>query len=148
MEAHGSPVGKVAQQVPALLPEAHGREADGEGRRRPARALYTAIDIVRRGGTISLIGVYGGMTDPMPMLTMFDKQIQLRMGRPTSSAGSTTSCRCSSTSDPLGVEGFATHRVPLERRPRPTRVPEEAATAWSRSLLQPAAAPQAVDPSR
>jgi threonine dehydrogenase-like Zn-dependent dehydrogenase len=35
---------------------------------------------VRRGGTISLSGVYGGMADPMPMLTMFDKQIQLRMG--------------------------------------------------------------------
>ena len=44
-------------------------------------ALYTAIDIVRRGGTISLIGVYGGMADPMPMLTLFDKQIQLRMGQ-------------------------------------------------------------------
>ena len=44
-------------------------------------ALYSAIDIVRRGGTISLIGVYGGMADPMPMLTLFDKQIQLRMGQ-------------------------------------------------------------------
>ena len=41
----------------------------------------TCIDIVRRGGTISLIGVYGGMADPLPMLTIFDKQIQLRMGQ-------------------------------------------------------------------
>ena len=44
-------------------------------------ALYTAIEIVRRGGTISLVGVYGGMADPMPMMTLFDKQIQLRMGQ-------------------------------------------------------------------
>ncbi len=44
-------------------------------------ALYTAIELVRRGGTISLSGVYGGMADPMPMMTMFDKQIQLRMGQ-------------------------------------------------------------------
>ena len=44
-------------------------------------AIYTAIDAVRRGGTVSLIGVYGGQTDPMPMLTMFDKQIQFRMGQ-------------------------------------------------------------------
>lgn len=44
-------------------------------------ALYSAIDIVRRGGTLSLIGVYGGMADPIPMLTLFDKQIQLRMGQ-------------------------------------------------------------------
>ncbi|MGW5347692.1 hypothetical protein [Streptomyces sp. NPDC004050] len=53
-------------------------------------ALYLAIDLVRRGGTISLSGVYGGTADPLPLLTMFDKQIQLRMDRPTSGAGSTT----------------------------------------------------------
>jgi threonine dehydrogenase-like Zn-dependent dehydrogenase len=44
-------------------------------------ALYSAVDIVRRGGTVPLIGVYGGMADPLPLLTMFDKQIQLRMGQ-------------------------------------------------------------------
>jgi len=44
-------------------------------------ALYSAIDLVRRGGTVSLSGVYGGMADPMPMLQIFDKQIQLRMGQ-------------------------------------------------------------------
>ena len=44
-------------------------------------ALHMAIDLVRRGGTISLIGVYGGMTDPMPMMTLFDKQITIRMGQ-------------------------------------------------------------------
>ena len=38
-------------------------------------AYHTAIDAVRRGGTISLIGVYGGQTDPLPMLTLFDKQV-------------------------------------------------------------------------
>lgn len=38
-------------------------------------ALYLAIDLVRRDGTISLIGVYGGQADPIPMLTLFDKQI-------------------------------------------------------------------------
>ena len=46
-------------------------------------ALYSAIDVVRRGGTISLIGVYGGMADPLPMLTLFDKQVTLRMGQAT-----------------------------------------------------------------
>lgn len=34
-------------------------------------ALYTAIDAVRCGGTISISGVYGGMKDPLPMMTMF-----------------------------------------------------------------------------
>jgi hypothetical protein len=32
-------------------------------------------------GTVSLWGVYGGAASPMPLLTMFDKQIQLRMGQ-------------------------------------------------------------------
>jgi len=31
-----------------------------------------------RAATISVVGVYGGMTDPLPMMTLFDKQIQLR----------------------------------------------------------------------
>jgi 2-polyprenyl-6-hydroxyphenyl methylase / 3-demethylubiquinone-9 3-methyltransferase len=36
-------------------------------------ALLLAIELVRRGGTIRLSGVYGGMTDPIPMMTLFDK---------------------------------------------------------------------------
>ena len=44
-------------------------------------AVYTAIETVRRGGTVSLSGVYGGMADPMSMMSLFDKQIQLRMGQ-------------------------------------------------------------------
>src|SRR3546814_982358 len=33
-------------------------------------ALHTALDAVRRGGTVSLSGVYGGAVDPMPMFQM------------------------------------------------------------------------------
>ena len=43
--------------------------------RRPgstAWRLYLAIDAIRRGGTISLIGIYGGMANPLPMLMLFD----------------------------------------------------------------------------
>jgi hypothetical protein len=45
-------------------------------------AVCTAIETVRRGGTVSLSGIYGGMADPMPMMSLFDKQIQLHMVRP------------------------------------------------------------------
>src|SRR6476646_6479421 len=78
MEAHGSPVAKRAQQAST----GRGRQTD-DAKAGVDRldALYYDIDIVRRGGTISLIGVYGGMADPLPMLTLFDKQIQLRMGQ-------------------------------------------------------------------
>ena len=44
-------------------------------------ALHTAIKAVRRGGTVSVSGVYGGEVDPMPMMEMFDRGITLRMGQ-------------------------------------------------------------------
>jgi threonine dehydrogenase-like Zn-dependent dehydrogenase len=76
-------------------------------------ALTFAIDIVRRGGTISLAGVYGGMTDPLPLLTMFDKQIQLRMGQANVHRWVPDILPLLTDEDPLGVDGFATHHVPL-----------------------------------
>src|SRR5690606_10657108 len=77
MEAHGSPVGKLAQQLTGLMPDPVARKIMETAGTDRLNALYTAIDAVRRGGTISIIGVYGGMADPMPMLTLFDKQVQL-----------------------------------------------------------------------
>lgn len=41
-----------------------------------------AIETVRQGGTVSLSRVYGGMVDPLPMMSLFDKQLQLRRVRP------------------------------------------------------------------
>jgi threonine dehydrogenase-like Zn-dependent dehydrogenase len=81
MEAHGSLAGKLAQQMAGLLPDPlQARLMEKAGLDRLA-ALHLAIDTVRRGGTISLAGVYGGMSDPLPMMVLFDKQVQLRMGQ-------------------------------------------------------------------
>jgi threonine dehydrogenase-like Zn-dependent dehydrogenase len=81
-------------------------------------ALYSAIDIVRRGGTISLIGVYGGMADPLPMLTLFDKQVQLRMGQANVKKWVDDIMPLLTDDDPLGVDSFATHTLPLAEAPR------------------------------
>jgi threonine dehydrogenase-like Zn-dependent dehydrogenase len=80
-------------------------------------ALYTAVDAVRRGGTISLSGVYGGAADPLPMLTMFDKQIQLRMGQANVKRWVDDIMPLLDDQDVLGVETFATHRIPLDEAP-------------------------------
>ena len=81
-------------------------------------AIYTAIDAVRRGGTVSLIGVYGGQSDPMPLMTMFDKQIQLRMGQANVKRWvEDIMPLLTDDADPLGTEDFATHQVPLEDAP-------------------------------
>ncbi len=81
MEAHGSPATGFVQKAAGLLPRAVAAPVMKEAGVDRLNALYSAIDIVRRGGTISISGVYGGAADPMPMITLFDKQIQLRMGQ-------------------------------------------------------------------
>jgi threonine dehydrogenase-like Zn-dependent dehydrogenase len=116
-EAHGSAAAKLAQQTSALLPRKFsGPFAERFSVDRLA-ALYTAIELVRRGGTISLSGVYGGTADPMPMLTMFDKQIQMRMGQANVRRWSDEIMPYLTDEDPLGVDDFATHRVPLSEAP-------------------------------
>ncbi|MFI9168792.1 zinc-dependent alcohol dehydrogenase [Streptomyces lincolnensis] len=116
-EAHGSAAAKLAQTASALLPrKISGPFAERFSVDRLA-ALYTAIDLVRRGGTISLSGVYGGMADPLPMLTMFDKQIQLRMGQANVRRWSDEIIPYLTDEDPLGVDDFATHRLPLSEAP-------------------------------
>ncbi|MBF6331705.1 zinc-dependent alcohol dehydrogenase [Nocardia transvalensis] len=118
MEAHGSPLASIAQMSASLLPDAVARKLiDTAGIDRLA-ALHSAIDIVRRGGTISLSGVYGGMVDPMPMRMLFDKQIQLRMGQANVKRWVDDIMPLLGDDDPLGVETFATHRLPLEAAPR------------------------------
>ena len=73
---------KLAQTAAGLLPDAVAAHADREGRRSTgSRALRRCIDTVRRGGTVSISGVYGGLLDPLPMMQLFDKGMQLRMGQ-------------------------------------------------------------------
>jgi threonine dehydrogenase-like Zn-dependent dehydrogenase len=117
MEAHGAPGAKLAQQMTGLLPDAIAERVMQKAGMDRLTAFYLAIDIVRRGGTISLIGVYGGMADPLPMLTIFDKQIQLRMGQANVKRYVDDIMPLLMDGDPLGVDGFATHRVPLDRAP-------------------------------
>jgi threonine dehydrogenase-like Zn-dependent dehydrogenase len=77
-------------------------------------ALYTAIDAVRRGGTVSIVGVYGGAMDPLPMFQLFDKQVQLRMGQANVRAWTDELLGRLTDEDPWGVDSFATHHLPLE----------------------------------
>ncbi|MDQ3627313.1 MAG: glutathione-dependent formaldehyde dehydrogenase [Actinomycetota bacterium] len=118
MEAHGSTGSKIAQQLVGLLPDALSQPLTAKAGLDRLSAFYTAIDMVRRGGTISLSGVYGGQADPLPMLTLFDKQVQLRMGQANVRRWSDAILPLLvEDADPLGVEGFATHHVPLTEAP-------------------------------
>jgi threonine dehydrogenase-like Zn-dependent dehydrogenase len=137
MEAHGSPSAKVAQTLAGFLPDAvAARVMEKAGVDRLA-ALYTAIDAVRRGGTISLIGVYGGMTDPLPMLRLFDKQIQIRMGQANVKRWAGDIMPLLMDGDPLDAEGFATHKLPLADAPHAYEIFQKKQDGAIKILLKP-----------
>ena len=119
MEAHGSPVAKAAQTAVGLLPDAVARPLTDKMAIDRLSVLRAAFKGVRRGGTVSISGVYGGEVDPLPLMEMFDRGIQVRMGQ----------CHVKrwidelmphvqDEADPLGTQDLTTHRVPLSEAPR------------------------------
>ena len=118
MEAHGSPVAGFAHQALGLLPDKLAQKAMETGGVDRLAALHTSIDAVRRGGTVSLSGVYGGTASPMPLLTMFDKQLQVRMGQCNVRNWTDVLLPLvEDDADPLGVMDLVTHRSGLEGAP-------------------------------
>lgn len=117
MEAHGAPTEKMIQAIAGLLPDAVAQPIFKTAGVDRLTALYSAIDSVRRGGTISLIGVYGGEADPLPLGTMFDKQITFRMGQANVKKWAKDIMPLLGDDDPLGVDSFATHELSLEEAP-------------------------------
>ncbi len=117
MEAHGSPVAGVAHKIAGLLPDKLAQPMMENLGVSKLAALYSAIEIVRRGGTISLSGVYGGAADPLPTLQLFDKQIQIRQGQANVKRWVDDILPLLTDEDPLGVDSFATHHLPLSAAP-------------------------------
>jgi threonine dehydrogenase-like Zn-dependent dehydrogenase len=137
MEAHGSPLGKLAQTVTGFLPDAVAAKLMERAGVDRLGALHLAIELVRRGGTISLSGVYGGQTEPLPMLTLFDKQVQLRMGQANVKRWVDDIMPLLMNGDPLGVDDFATHRAPLDQAPELYEKFQKKQDGVVKVLLQP-----------
>ncbi|HEX5568389.1 MAG TPA: zinc-dependent alcohol dehydrogenase [Streptomyces sp.] len=137
MEAHGSAVAGLAQRSAGLLPKKVAEKVMTTAGVDRLAALNLAIDAVRRGGTISVTGVYGGMTDPLPMLTLFDKQIQFRMGQANVRRWIPEIMPLLSDGDVLGVEDFATHHMPLDRAPEAYEMFQKKADGAVKVVLKP-----------
>jgi threonine dehydrogenase-like Zn-dependent dehydrogenase len=138
MEAHGSPAAKTAQTAVGLLPDALARPLIDKMAIDRMDALHTALKAVRRAGTVSVSGVYGGEVDPMPMMEMFDRGITMRMGQ----------CHVKrwiddilplvlDSSDPLGTEDLATHLLPLSEAPHGYEIFQAKDDACVKVILQP-----------
>jgi threonine dehydrogenase-like Zn-dependent dehydrogenase len=138
MEAHGSPTTKLMHQMTTLMPDFVAEPMMRNAGVDRLAALLTAVDVVRRGGTISLIGVYGGMADPLPMLQMFDKQLQLRMGQANVKRWMDDLLPLVvDDADPLGTEDFATHRMPLDEAPHAYDIFQKKEDGAVKVLFQP-----------
>ena len=138
MEAHGAPVGKLAHQMAGMLPDAIAARVIEKGGIDRLSVLHASIDTVRRGGTISLSGVYGGMVDPLPMMDLFDKQIQLRMGQANVKRWiDDLMPLVEADDDPLGVESLATHKLALDQAPHAYEIFQKKQDGAIKILLQP-----------
>ncbi|MBG6066682.1 zinc-dependent alcohol dehydrogenase [Micromonospora ureilytica] len=138
MEAHGSPAGKLAHAAVGLLPDKLAQTMTDRAGVDRLSVLHAAVKGVRRGGTVSISGVYGGEADPMPLMEMFDRGVQLRMGQ----------CHVrrwtdeilpllSGDDDPLGVEDLRTHRVPLARAPQAYEMFQKKEDGCIKVVLEP-----------
>jgi threonine dehydrogenase-like Zn-dependent dehydrogenase len=139
MEAHGSPIAKAGQMMASLLPSALGQPAAERFGVDRLEALMNAIASVRRSGTISITGVYGGAVDPLPMMELFDKGVTIRMGQ----------CHVKrwvddimpmllDDADPLATNDLATHHMPLDDAPRAYEIFQKKEDGCVNVVLQPA----------
>ena len=137
LEAHGSTPEAFLQRAGGLLPDAIAAPLTKEMGVDRLAALSTAIEAVRRGGTISLSSVYGGGADPLPLGVMFDKQIQLRMGQANVRRWVDDIIPLLTDDDPLGVHDLATHRLPLEQAPHGYKIFQQKADGAIKVVLAP-----------
>ncbi len=118
MEAHGSPVAQAAVAAVGVLPDALAKPAIDKLAVDRAAALIASIKAVRRGGIVSVSGVYGGEIEPLPMMEMFDRGIAMRMGQcHVKRWADDILAVLEQDDDVLGVESLATHRLPLSEAP-------------------------------
>ena len=138
MEAHGAPIASAAQKAAGLLPDALARPVFQHAGIDRMRALLDSFDAVRRGGTVSIVGVYGGQLDPFPMMDVFDKGLSLRMGQAHVRRWTDEILPLvTGDDDPLGTEDFATHKLPLAEGPRAYELFQRKRDGAIKVLLEP-----------
>jgi threonine dehydrogenase-like Zn-dependent dehydrogenase len=138
MEAHGAPIGRLAHKLAAMLPDAVAQQVMQTAGIDRLSALHMAIELVQRGGTVSLSGVYGGAASPMPLLQMFDKQINVRMGQANVKRWiDEIMPLLTGDDDSLGVDDYATHHLPLQEAPHGYEIFQKKQDDAFKVLLQP-----------
>ncbi len=138
MEAHGNPSAGMAQKLVGLLPDPVARKVMETAGVDRLQALTQCFETVRRGGTISISGVYGGTADPLNMLQLFDKGVKIAMGQAHVRRWTDDLLPLvTGDDDPLGVEDMCTHRLPLEEAPHGYEIFKNKQDGAIKVVLQP-----------
>jgi threonine dehydrogenase-like Zn-dependent dehydrogenase len=138
MEAHGSPLAKAAIGAVGILPDKLAAPLSDKLAIDRLAALQAAIKSARRGGTVSVSGVYGGEKDPMPLMEMFDRGLTMRFGQcHVKRWTDEISELLQQDEDVLGLEGLATHRLPLEEAPEGYDLFQEKRDGCVKVVLKP-----------
>jgi threonine dehydrogenase-like Zn-dependent dehydrogenase len=123
MEAEGSLMGSILQATKLQLDR--------------ATALRDSMSAVRRGGTLSLTGVYAGPIQAFPLGDLFDMQIQLRMGQANVRQWVDDIMPLLSDEDPLGVEDLKTHTMTLDDAPHGYEIFQKKQDGAIKCVLKP-----------
>jgi threonine dehydrogenase-like Zn-dependent dehydrogenase len=123
MEAAGSKIDSVLQATKIQMDR--------------LEALRTSMGAVRRGGTLSISGVYVGLEQMFPLGDLFDKQIQIRLGQANVRRWTDKLLPLLTDDDPLGVDTFATHKLPLDQAAEAYEVFQKKQDGAIKILFQP-----------
>lgn len=138
MEAHGSPVAGAAINAVGHLPKPLARAMIQRVGVDRLAALTSAFDMVRRGGTVSVVGVYGGAANPMDLMTIFDKNLTIRMGQANVRHWTEELLPIvQRDEDVLGLESLATHHLPLTQAPSAYEMFQKKQDGCIKVVLQP-----------
>ena len=123
MEAEGSLFERALQAAKLQVDRTH--------------ALRQAHDAVRRGGTLSLTGVYAGYVNLFNLGDLFDRQIKITMGQANVRRWVDEIMPLLTDEDPLRTGDLATHFLPLAEAPHGYEIFQKKEDGAIKVVLQP-----------
>jgi threonine dehydrogenase-like Zn-dependent dehydrogenase len=123
MEASGSAIGSILQTTKLQLDR--------------ATALRECMSSIRRGGTLSISGVYTGPIQAFQLGDLFDMQIQVRMGQANVRRWTDDILPLLTEEDPLGTEDLKTHEMPLGDAPHAYEIFQKKQDGAIKCVLKP-----------
>lgn len=126
MEAHGFAIDNLVDIA---------KQKVGVGVDRAA-ALKQAILAVRKGGRISMPGVYGGFTDKFPLGALMEKGLQLKTGQ-THVQRYTKALLEKIQEGKIDTTFLISHRLPLEEAPTGYENFKNNQNEWTKVVLKP-----------